>query len=94
MSNEVLSETGETTSIRSKFEQVRKLVAGMVPVKRACESVGLNRSTYYLLLNAQEEAPASEQARGDLSTPRDTKRKSSDCASLARGRSGSATPLN
>ncbi len=37
-------------------------------------------------------APASEQARGGLSTPGDT-RKSSDSVSVPQGGSGSSTPL-
>lgn len=83
MDNQKRSKTGNSDSIEAKFSKARLLVAsGLVPVKRACESVGLNRSTYYLFLNKQN-APDSEQSRGGLSTPSDATAKQTE-VSLAR----------
>ncbi len=83
MDNQKRSKAVNSDSIEAKFSKARLLVAsGLVPVKRACESVGLNRSTYYLFLNKQN-APDSEQSRGGLSTPSDATAKQTE-VSLAR----------
>lgn len=67
MTDRNLSNPGKTDSLDAKYEQARNMVALMVPVKRACAYVGLNRSTYYQFLN-KEKAPTSEQERGISTT--------------------------